>query len=124
MDYNWYMQWLRDQKFLAHKSLGERISMLGRGEAYYAAAILNKTVPSGEKVKILTGEDYFKTIIKYYLLPLKVSEQGRYILVYKDDAISFDQARGILQKNNEVVERNVSLIAIIGRGISLYRTMR
>lgn len=123
MDYNWYMQWLRDQRFLAHKSLGERISTLGRGEAYYTAVALNKTIPPGERVRIYSGEDYFRTIIKYYLLPLKVSERGRYILVYKDDTISFDQYRGILQKNNEVMERDVSLIVTLGKGISLYRTM-
>jgi hypothetical protein len=127
MDYNWYRHW-RDRAVLSHRSLDERISLLGNGNAYYLADSLKKIIYPGEKVRVYIGEKSadigFMRQLKYYLLPVKVSDMGRYILVFKDDNISFDPSGNRLFKNNEAIARDVVLVSNIDRDIILYKITR
>lgn len=127
MDYNWYRHW-RDRAILSQKRLDERIYLLGNGNAYYLADSLKKIIYPGEKVRVYVGENSadigFMRQLKYYLLPVKVSDSGRYILVFKDNNISFDLSGNRLFKNNEVIERDVALVSNIDKDISLYKITR
>jgi hypothetical protein len=122
MDYNWYMQWRLDQASLADKTLDEKLSFVGRRHIYHLSNNLKNLVPPNEKVRVYTGENYFILLFRYYLLPLKVSERGRYILVYRDNNISFDPLSNMLLRNNEVIAKDVYLVSTLGKDIFLYKT--
>lgn len=121
MDYNWYMQWARDLAFLSGKRVEEIINLTGGGDAYYSAQRLKEIIPPGERVRVYAPNEYERLLIKYYSLPVKASGGGKYVLVYRDYTISFDQSRNILQKNNEVMAKDVSLVSTFGNGVTLYR---
>lgn len=51
-----------------------------------------------------------------------MSEKGRYILVYRDDNISFDPANNMLLRDNELIAKDVFQISTLGKDIFLYKT--
>lgn len=124
MDYNWYRHW-RDRAIFSQKRIDERIRLLGNGNAYYLADSLKEMIHQGEKVRVYIGEKSadigFIRQLKYYLLPVKVSDRGRYILVFKDNNISFDPSGNRLFKNDKVIEKDVVLISNIAEDIILYK---
>ncbi len=120
MDYTWYIQWRADDSSMGQGSLDERISRVEGTGTYDFALELKKIVPPGAEVRIYAGE--FGEKLKYYLLPLKVSERAPYIAVYKDPAVSFDPQRRVLVRNNEVLSNSAKLIRAFGKDGFLYQS--
>jgi len=108
MDYGWYKLWQFDREVLSSRSLSERIALY-QGATYYFAENLKRVVPPFEKVKIFTGDSYQKMLLVYYLLPINVSENGNYIVVFRDNMV-FDSSHNMLLKDGNIVEKNVILI--------------
>lgn len=110
MDYGWYKMWQLDRKGPPPGSLDEGIAEDLR-TAYSFVLDFKKTVPPAEKIRILTDDMYDRMVLKYYLLPVKVSGAANYIVVFSDNHVVFDPAGKILVQDGIVVEKNVALIA-------------
>ncbi|HXY53723.1 MAG TPA: hypothetical protein VEM40_03515 [Nitrospirota bacterium] len=127
MDYGWYMQWRADGSSLGQRSVDERISRVDGTGAYDFAQSLKRIVPPGATVRIYAGTLQGKAGIlegkvRYYLLPVKVSETARYIAVFKDPAVSYDPAKKSLSRNHEIVARDIELVTSLGKEGFLYRS--
>ncbi|HSA78160.1 MAG TPA: hypothetical protein VLG72_04800 [Nitrospirota bacterium] len=120
MDYTWYMQWRADRSSLGQRSFDERISRVDGTGAYDFAQGLKKVIPPDATVRIYAG--ILEGKVKYYLLPVKVSARAPYIAVFKDPAVSHDPVKKLLERNHEIVARNVQLIIAIGKDGFLYRS--
>jgi hypothetical protein len=119
MDYGWYKLWQLERKDLQSISLNETIALF-YGHTYYFAQELKRVVPSFEKVKIITNDSYQEMVLKYYLLPIQVSDNGNYIVVCSD-AMDFDPSHNILLKDGNIVQKNVALIYSYGRQFFIFR---
>ena len=119
MDYTWYMMWRLDRASLSGKNLGERISLVDATGAYDFAGEIRTIIPPGEKVRIYGGA--VATKLQYYLLPVKVSDKGRYIAVLKDSAITFDPVGRVLRRDDALIATHVSLVKAYGQDFQLYR---
>jgi len=127
MDYSWYMQWRADRSSLGGRSFDERMSRMDGTGAYDFAQGLKKIVPPGATVRIYAGTlegraGILEGKVKYYLLPVKVSETARYIAVFKDPAVSYDPIKKILSRDHEIVARDVEVITALGKDGLLYRS--
>ena len=120
MDYTWYMQWRADRASLGPGSVDERISRVEGTGAYDFARGVKKNIPAGGTVRIFAGVLTGK--VKYYLLPVKVSEGAPFIAVYKDPAISFDPAQKTLKRDDVVVATGAELLTTLGKDGFLYRS--
>jgi hypothetical protein len=127
MDYAWYMQWRADRSSLGQRSFDERISRVDGTGAYDFAQGLKKIMPPGATVKIYAGllegkAGILEGKVRYYLLPVKVSETAPYIAVFKDPAVSYDPIKKLLQRDHEIVARNIQLIMAFGKDGFLYKS--
>jgi len=77
-------------------------------------------MPPGATVRIYA--DILEGKVRYYLLPVKVSARAPYIAVFKDPAISHDPVKKLLQRDHEIVARNIQLITAIGKDGFLYKS--
>ncbi len=109
MDYGWYKIWQTDRKSLSPGSLDERITFI-QWPVYSFAQKLKKTMPSVKKVKIYTDDLYGDIVLKYYLLPVTISENANYIIIFSHKSIVFDTTRNALLENGNIVEKNVALL--------------
>ncbi len=121
MDYAWYMQWRADHSSLGQRSFNERISRADGTGAYDFAQDLKKGLPPGSTIKIEAG--ILDGKVRYYLLPVKVSETAPYIAVFKDPAVSYDPIKKTLSRNREIVARNIELVTAFGKDGFLYKSL-
>jgi hypothetical protein len=121
MDYAWYMQWRADRSSLGQRSLHERISRADGTGAYDFAEGLKKVVPPGSTIKIYAG--ILEGKVRYYLLPVKVSETAPYIAVFKDPAVSYDPIKKLLSRDHEIVARNIEMVTSFGKDGFLYKSL-
>lgn len=110
MDYGWYKMWQLDRKGPPPGSLDRGMAEDLR-TAYAFVLDFKKTLPTSEKVRILTDDMYDRMVLKYYLLPIKVSGAANCIVVFSDNHVVFDPARNILLEDGTVVEKNVAPVA-------------
>jgi hypothetical protein len=118
MDYSWYMQWRADRASLGRVSVEERISQVDGTGAYDLARSVKQVVPHGERVRLHAG--VLEGKLRYYLLPLKVSQRAGYHLVFRDPSVSFDPTAGALKRKDEVLAHNVKFIRAFGDEAFLY----
>ncbi len=118
MDYGWYMTWRLDKEYLSKKQLDERISIVEGTGAYEFSKSIKNILPENEKLRVYGGNISEK--IKYYLLPLRVSEDSKYIAVYKDRFVAFDSSDKTLKINNKVIARNVTLVRAFQKDAFLF----
>ncbi|MGO9013541.1 MAG: hypothetical protein ACLQF0_01050 [Dissulfurispiraceae bacterium] len=109
MDYGWYKMWQLDSKN-PQGSLDESIAMDLRTVNSFVEAF-KKAVPLSEKVAIITDDSYDRMVLKYYLLPIRISEDANDIIVFSNRHVVFDTGRNALLEDGNVVENNVSLVA-------------
>jgi hypothetical protein len=121
MDYAWYMQWRADRSSLGQRSFNERVSRADGTGAYDFAQVLKKVIPLGSTVKIYAG--ILEGKVRYYLLPVKVSETAPYIAVFRDPAVSYDPIRKLLSRDHEIVARNIELVTAFGKDGFLYKSL-
>ncbi len=122
MDYGWYKLWEFDKEVLAPMSLDERIAFLEQARINLFAQWLRTNIPQNEQVRIITSNSYFRFVLKYYLLPVKSSENGNYIVVAGEN-YSFDPAKHTLLQDRNIVEQNLVLISL-GREFIVCRKAR
>jgi hypothetical protein len=120
MDYAWYMQWRADRSSLGQRSFDERISAADGTGAYDFAQGLKKVIPLDSTVKIYAG--ILEGKIRYYLLPVKVSETAPYIAVFRDPAVSYDPIKKLLSRDHEIVARNIEWVTAFGKDGFLYKS--
>jgi hypothetical protein len=120
MDYTWYMQWRADRSSLGQRSFDERISRVDGTGAYDFAQGLKKVIPPGATARIYAG--ILEGKVRYYLLPVKVSESAPYIAVFKDPAVSYDPVKKLLRRDHEIIAQNVRLIMAFGKDGFLYES--
>jgi hypothetical protein len=120
MDYAWYMQWRADRSSLGHRSFDERISRADGTGAYDFVQGLKNFLPPGSTIKIYAGILGGK--VRYYLLPVKVSETAPYIAVFRDPTVSYDPIRKLLSRDHEIVARNIELVTALGKDGFLYKS--
>jgi hypothetical protein len=121
MDYAWYLQWRADRSSLGHGSFNERVSKADGTGAYDFAESLKKVIPHGSTIKIDAG--ILESKVRYYLLPVKVSETAPYIAVFRDPAVSYDPVKKVLSRNHEIVARNIELVMAFGKDGFLYKSL-
>jgi hypothetical protein len=121
MDYQWYMLLKSNRAVLSQTSPGQRILMIDRSGSYGVAQKLKRNIPLGREVRIYSGKSSFKKKLMYYLLPLRISDSGKYIAVFKDPAVSFDMSRKMLMRNHNVIEENTYLVASFTPDTALYK---
>jgi len=119
MDYAWYMQWRADRSSLGQRSFDERIARAEGTGAYNFAQGLKKVLPPGSTIKIYAG--ILEGKVRYYLLPVKVSNTARYVAVFKDPAVSYDPVKKLLLRDHEIVARDIEVAAALGKDGFLYR---
>ncbi len=121
MDYAWYMQWRADRSSLGQRSFNERVSRADGTGAYDFAQGLKKVIPLVSTVKIYAG--ILEGKVRYYLLPVKVSENAPYIAVFRDPAVSYDPIKKLLSRDHEIVARNIELVTAFGKDGFLYKSL-
>jgi hypothetical protein len=121
MDYAWYMQWRADRSSLGQISFDERVSRADGTGAYDFAQGVKKAIPLGATVKIYGG--ILEGKIRYYLLPIKVSENARYIAVFRDPAVFYDPIKKLLSRDHIIVARNIELVTAFGKDGFLYKSL-
>jgi hypothetical protein len=120
MDYTWYMQWRADRSSLGQRSFDERISRVDGTGAYDFAQGLKKVIPPGATVRLYAG--ILQGKVRYYLLPVRVSERAPYIAVFKDPAVSYDPIKKLLSRDHEIVARDIEAVTALGKNGFLYRS--
>ncbi len=120
MDYAWYMQWRADRSSLGNRSFSERVSRADGTGAYDFAQNLKKVLPPGTTIKIYAG--ILEGKVRYYLLPMKVSEAAPYIAVLRDPSVSYDPVNKLLSRDHEIVARNIEMVMAIGKNGFLYKS--
>jgi hypothetical protein len=121
MDYAWYMQWRADRSSLGQRSFNERISLADGTGAYDFAQGLKKVIPRGSTVKIYAG--ILEGKVRYYLLPVKVSESAPYIAVFRDPAVYYDPIKKLLSRDHEIMARNIVVVTALGKDGFLYKSL-
>jgi hypothetical protein len=121
MDYAWYMQWRADRSSLGQRSFNERVSRADGTGAYDFAQGLKKVIPLGSTVKIYAG--ILEGKVRYYLLPVKVSETAPYIAVFRDPAVSYDPIKKLLSRDHEIMARNIEVVTAFGKDGFLYKSL-
>ena len=121
MDYAWYMQWRADRSSLGQRSFDERISRADGTGAYDFSQGLKKVLPPGSTIRVYAG--ILEGKVRYYLLPVKVSETAPYIAVFRDPAISYDPIKKSLSRDHEIVARNIEVVMAVGKDGFLYKSL-
>jgi hypothetical protein len=120
MDYGWFMQWRDDAAHFAPLSVTERIAALSQPyQPQYYVAKVKKILPPGNTIRVYSGDTELLFNLRYYLLPVEVSDHGDYIMVYGDN-IEFDPRYNILTRKNEVIADSIGLVAQMDQ-VYLYR---
>jgi hypothetical protein len=110
MDYTWFKVWVWDQNNLSSKSVYERqVILLPPPSPIIIASYIKETVQPIGAVRIYSNQNYFKLELKYYLLPVEVSDKGAWIVVYQDDIV-FDAAYGTLTQEGQIIAENVRFV--------------
>lgn len=128
MDYNWLRLWQNDIGYMGGIDLEERTVRLftlnyeGFRDFYGFLNFLKARVPEGEKVRpAVKGEgDFLSSAARYFLLPLKTSHDARFIWVYQDPGIYYDDSRAALVKDGGVVASPVRPYAVWHQDAALY----
>lgn len=119
MDYGWYTMWRLDRSTLSRRSYEERVALVDATGSYEFAGMVRKLIPPDASVRIECGTLAEK--IKYYLLPLKTSDRGRYVIVCDDSGVAYDPGEKVLRRGEVVVADHVFLMQSLRRDFSLYR---
>lgn len=138
MDYTWLMWWEKDISVLSHLSTADKFALIEADNVYGFADEVKKLVPPGERVRLFTDEEddqnrgyketeffvvktYYVGKIKYHLLPLKLSEKGSYIAVFRSTRVIFNPSDDSLRRNGTLIAMGVKLVKEFGNNTSLYR---
>lgn len=119
MDYGWYTMWRLDKSALSRRSYEEKIMLVDATGAYEFARMVTKLIPSDASVRVECGTLAEK--VKYYLLPLKVSDRGRYVIVCSDSGVAYDPGEQVLKRGKAVVADHAFLMQSLRKDFSLYR---
>lgn len=119
MDYGWYMMWRLDRSTLSRRSYEERVELVDATGSYEFAGMVRKLIPPDASVRIECGTLAEK--IKYYLLPLKASDRGKYVIVCGDSGVAYDPAEKVLKRGEVVVADHVFLMQSLRKDFYLYR---
>ncbi len=119
LDYTWFMNWQQDRKYLYSKSVYDRQTIVFPAPwPNIIAADIKNIVPPGKSVRLYVKDSIFRAELKYFLLPVEVSDSGSFITVY-DDTIQFDPVRNTLAKDNQIIAANAVPIYKIDK-VTLY----
>ena len=119
MDYGWYVMWRLDRSTLSHRNYEERVSLVDATGTYEFAGMVRKSIPPDASVRIECGNLTEK--MKYYLLPLKESARGRYIIICGDSGITYDPGGKALKRGEAVFADHALLMSSPRKDFSLYR---
>lgn len=119
MDYGWYWMWRLDRSTLSQRTYEERVALVDATGTYEFAAMVRKLIPPDASVRIECGTLAEK--IKYYLLPLKASERGRYVVVCSDSGITYDPDEKVLRRGEAVVADHAFFMQSMRKDFFLYR---
>jgi len=120
MDYKWFFVWLNDTNRIEDAARAERVSLLKGASFGRLADKLKQIVPEGEKVKIIADEDLFRLRMRYFLLPLLVSDSGKYVLV-DDRSTHYVSSKKVILRGGSVVEQGVEMLGVFENGTVLYK---
>ncbi|HET6515672.1 MAG TPA: hypothetical protein VFG09_10970 [Thermodesulfovibrionales bacterium] len=119
MDYGWYWMWRLDRSTLSQRTYEERVALVDATGSYEFAGMVRKLIPPDASVRIECGTLAEK--IKYYLLPLKASEHGRYVIVCSDSGITYDPDEKVLKRGEAVVADRAFFMQSLRKDFFLYR---
>ncbi|MBI5893615.1 MAG: hypothetical protein HZB79_08200 [Deltaproteobacteria bacterium] len=126
MDYNWFRIWQKDIKMLSGKKVEERIVTLEGADLYNFINLAKTIIPKDKKAKRITerGDDYFAIKGKYYLMPIKTSKDGDYIVAYMDKTVAFDPVTRILSKDGKTIVYPVEMVYNYNNYGFIYRIIK
>lgn len=126
MDYNWLRIWQKDIKMLSGKKVEERIVMLEGADLYNFIDLAKKNIPPDKMARRITesGADYFAVKGKYYLMPIKTSKEGDYIVVYMDKTVAFDPVTKTVTKDGKIIASPVEMVYNFNNYGFIYRIIK
>lgn len=124
MDYNWVRIWSDDTMKLQKSSINERLGWFYGIYIDKAPELLEFTnyiksiIPPSEAVNPVDKQDgdNIALIMKYFLLPIKTSKNARYVWLFDEKNVLYDQERDHLLKEGRVILENVRLVGHSGPG--------
>jgi hypothetical protein len=119
MDYGWYWMWRLDRSTLSHRIYEERVELVDATGTYEFASMIRSLIPPDSSVRVECGPLAEK--IKYYLLPLMVSERGRYVIVCGDSGVTYDPNEKVLRRAEAVVAPHAIFMQSLRKDFFLYR---
>lgn len=123
MDYNWFMIFKKDLNTLSDKDITEKISMLSQSDFYNFILFIKKTIPENKTIKPFAKSDRSDYVRgKYYLLPIKTSDEAEYIWIY-NKKYNFDQSTHTLTSGETTVS-SVKLAATFRQGAEIYQLIK
>jgi|GEM_PF-6146212 hypothetical protein len=123
MDYNWLVAWGDEAGRLSGRDAFERVRAVNSGwldELLEQTDYMKKNLPEDASVAIAGVEESSRlaSIGRYYLLPLRVSSDARYVWTYRTEGLSFDGSS--LMKGGRVISSPVRLVKDFGEGSALF----
>ncbi len=112
MDYSWFRVWQNDIKSFSGKDAGQRIVLLEGADLYNFINLAKTIIPKDKMAKRITESEanYFAIKGKYYLMPIKTSKEGDYIVAYMDKTVAFDPVARTLSKDGKAIAQPVEMI--------------
>ena len=102
MEYNWLKMFERDFNRFHGTDISERPSTVQVYYFYRLVSLMKTSVPEGEGIRAVAIEPEDKMVFfadklaNYFFLPVKVSEEGRYVWISKFHRASYDPGTGVL----------------------------
>ncbi len=121
MDYGWYNIWQLNMKGPL-ESLDPDAAADMRGLHLLAQEIKQK-VPLTQTIKILSDYSYYdRMLLRYYLQPIKISDNPNYIILFNHKDMVFDSVQHVLfGKDRNIVENNLDFVTSYGDTFFLFK---
>jgi len=101
MDYNWALIWKDDYENIYGRAVVERTKTAFSGDLnaqFDLVAFIKRRIPPGKTISpaSLKEGDFLDVLLRYYLLPVKISKNPDYVLVGFDKDVTYDPGTGVL----------------------------
>ncbi len=128
MDYNWLRLWQDDIAYMGGVDVEERTVRLFTlnnerfGDFYGFLKFMRARVPEGEKVSpaVKNAGDFYGDAARYFLLPVKTSRDARFVWVYNDPGVYYDDTMAALVKDGVVAASPVRPYAVWRQDAAVY----
>lgn len=125
MDYNWLVAWGDEASKFSGGDAGERVRAVNGGwldELIEQTDYMKLNLPEDAAVTMAGVEvsSRLASVGRYYLLPLRVSDDAGYVWAYRHSGFSLDKANMSLMKDGKAIASPVRLVKDFGGGSAIF----